>query len=170
MPALSSAHQMLATQSPKTYSPSSPDALLPMRKLYYRSRLEAELIRLRSSASSDGQATHPARLGRLSDSSFTSYNKFRSAALSKLGFSDCSSTPLPLTIQARTGAEAEEAAFSRFACLWLLRTLLGPVIESYLVLDRYLYIQSRTDGQTKLRPVFDQSTGSLRNMAILLTK
>lgn len=75
--------------------------------------------------------------------------------------------------------------------LYVLRCLLGPPVESLIAVDRYLFLQEaiynivngtdtdatptnqsssesdRANGGVKLVNLFDQSTGSLRNLALV---
>lgn len=87
----------------------------------------------------------------------------------------------------------EEKLLSRtLEVLYVLRCLLGPAIESLIAADRYLFLQEAVEGQVrtnrdgnitasdgildmhssgskeavKLVNLFDQSTGSLRNLAL----
>ncbi|CAO3612872.1 unnamed protein product [Cunninghamella blakesleeana] len=61
----------------------------------------------------------------------------------------------------------------RIAVLWTIRALLGPVIESLILVDRYLYLDENIpSSHTKkvwLQPLFD-SIISPRNMVIMATK
>lgn len=165
---------MLATQDPAHWPTQGPQAFLSLRKLFYRARLEAELQNLE--AGHQEQASRR-RVGRLSDAVFSSYGAFRAKALDKMGLgSAAAQTPAPVL---QPGSDVSENArekrlFFRFCCLWTLRSLLGPVIESYILLDRHLYLLKRHQqnyqlGETaSLLPVFDQASGSLRNMAFVV--
>lgn len=164
---------MLATQSPLSWPTKGAEAFLPLRKLFYRSRLDAELEGF--ALGYPEQVQQAKRVGRLSDSSFSSYDVFRAKALVKMGLPQLAHEPLlPFVTSAPADkVDMEQRLFFRFCCLWTLRSLLGPVIESCILLDRHLYLNAhlQQEGSTQssqLIPVFDQTSGSLRNMAFIL--
>jgi hypothetical protein len=74
---------------------------------------------------------------------------------------------------------AEEKDLGRILeVFYVLRCLLGPVIESIVALDRYAFLQEIMEssspesahGKAELVNLFDQFTGSLRNLALVWTK
>ncbi|KAH8914343.1 hypothetical protein BT69DRAFT_1290362, partial [Atractiella rhizophila] len=99
-------------------------AELSMRKLVYRARLQVELD------ASQGPSPSENRVGRLADSCFLSYETFRSKALKKMHLNE--------NDVARLEAQGEWEGFEKtFMFFWKLRCLLGPVLESFIVLERY---------------------------------
>ncbi|KAH8927044.1 hypothetical protein BT69DRAFT_1278331, partial [Atractiella rhizophila] len=149
--------------------PSSWEAAkLSMRKLVYRARLQVELDASRGPSPSEN------RVGRLADSRFLSYETFRSKALKKMHLNE--------NDVARLEPQGEWEGFEKtFMFFWTLRCLLGPVLESYIVLERFtglaLLLQERlaADENTgkelrlELWNLFDQEAGgSARNLAIVV--
>ena len=59
----------------------------------------------------------------------------------------------------------------KLVCFLLLRALIAQVLESYIVIDRYLYIreQAQPSDQIQVRPIFAESV-SPRNLCIIATK
>lgn len=104
------------------------------------------------------------RIGRLSDSSYQSFNQYLRIATAKLGILPGSST-----VDTETPMTEEEKGLSRrLECLYVLRTFLGPVVESAIVLDRLLFLVDHLGpSDVRLVNLFDQSTGSLRNLALV---
>ncbi|ORX52290.1 hypothetical protein DM01DRAFT_1288982 [Hesseltinella vesiculosa] len=112
-------------------------------------------------------------LGRLNAKrDFSSFPVYVKAALGRLG----------LAPDAISEAEAE-AYYSKYkqqyhtdqriALLWTIRALLGPVIESLVLVDRYQYLQETLPEtptkQVWLAPLFDPVV-SPRNMVVMATK
>lgn len=51
---------------------------------------------------------------------------------------------------------------------WILKSIIGSVVESLIVLDRWLYlVENLKKGRIEVRPLFDQAL-SLRNLAIVV--
>ncbi|KAH8913720.1 hypothetical protein BT69DRAFT_1358894 [Atractiella rhizophila] len=162
-------HLVLATQSPILWSSSTSSwesAKLSMRKLVYRARLQVELD------ASQGPSPSENRVGRLADSCFLSYETFRSKALKKMHLNE--------NDVARLEPQGEWEGFEKtFMFFWTLRCLLGPVLESHIVLERFtglaLLLQERLavdenagkELRLELWNLFDQvESGSARNLAI----
>lgn len=165
VPRITYNHLTLSTQTPDMWDATAA-LLLSHRKLFYRARLEADCGRQLDR-----------RIGRVRDWAYASYATYRAAALGKSGADrHTPSTPAAarLTVDGVSDddddeeeeAEAEARLLFRFSCLWTLRALLGPVVESYILLDRHLYLQQK-GAKSELVPVFDQASGSLRNMAFV---
>jgi hypothetical protein len=130
------------------------------------------------------------RLGKINSKAYENWEDFLRVAGEKMGVhlsATARSTPLPMTesvnlslIEERQSRETEEARWkemeSRLEVLHVLRCLLGPLVESMILLDRLVWIreelqvQSDTDGiEAELVNLFNQATGSGRNVAIVVT-
>ncbi|SCZ90057.1 BZ3500_MvSof-1268-A1-R1_Chr1-3g01749 [Microbotryum saponariae] len=168
-------HLRISPQSPGLWylTPTSQQELKEsIVKLGYRARLEAELAA--QGLGSEGQR----RVGRVSKSQ--DFDDYRLKALSKYG-----ETEVP---RLRFGSDemGEEKAWIealyQLQVFWTLRCHLGPVLETLLVLDRFAFLverlgeveQEQEQGSSRrslvleLRNLFDQSSGSVRNMALVL--
>jgi len=166
------AHLRLTPQSPPTWhlSPSSTTAFLSATsKLAYRSRLEAEL-----EFNGFGTQVGERKVGRIGDC--RDWSEYRVKAMSRM--------------EAREGkSEVKECEFEDWGeglwllrVWWTLRSWLGPAMESLVVLDRYLLLleglygvdlKEKEEEEAKRQRVemvnlFDQSTGSLRNIALVV--
>ncbi|SCZ90819.1 BZ3500_MvSof-1268-A1-R1_Chr1-3g02282 [Microbotryum saponariae] len=170
-------HLRISPQSPGLWclTPTSQQELKEsIVKLGYRARLEAELAA--QGLGSEGQR----RVGRVSKSQ--DFDDYRLKALRKYG-----ETEVP---RLRFGSDemGEEKAWIealyQLQVFWTLRCHLGPVLETLLVLDRFAFLverlgeveqeqeqeqaSSRRSLVLELRNLFDQSSGSVRNMALVL--
>lgn len=101
------------------------------------------------------------RLGKLNDALYTNWGGFLKVARERLGV-DFTGIPAPsLEVQ------------NRLSTLHTLRCLLGPLIETFIVEDRMKFLKEglRNSQLQDVRVVnlFDQSTGSGRNMALVVT-
>lgn len=134
------------------------------------------------------------RIGRLRDSAYTSFEVFRSKALERLlpNFPTSTEVPrLPLgmpscfgfvpgTSTILTEQVVEDMVWSflefQMSFFWTIRAQMGPVIESLIVLDRFCFLVEELDDEgrrdlslsVELRNLFNQSTGSLRNLALVV--
>lgn len=104
-------------RTPKAFE----DAKMAIRKVAWRALLEGVL------AQKETQAQEGRRLGRLNDSAYKSWATFLSAAEKKLGV-ELEGTALDAVLE------------SRVEVFQLLRCLLGPVLESFLLLDRKAWL------------------------------
>lgn len=119
--AFSANHLQLAAQVPSQWglSPAArKDAELAIRKVSWRAILDRAL----------DPSVCERRLGRVNDSAYRDWETFTSVAQEKLGVDT-------LTIPRDTRLE------SQLGVLHFLRCILGPVIESFLLLDRKLWVQ-----------------------------
>ncbi|SCV68249.1 BQ2448_370 [Microbotryum intermedium] len=170
------AHLRISPQSPGLWYltlTNSQELKESIVKLGYRARLEAELAA--QGLGSEGQR----RVGRVSKSQ--DYDDYRLKALSKYGV-----TEVP---RLRFGSDEvdEEREWTetlyKLQVFWTLRCHLGPVLETLLVLDRFAFLVERlreVEGEEgegsklkrsvvlELRNLFDQRSGSVRNMALVL--
>ncbi|KAF8606818.1 hypothetical protein BDV93DRAFT_604148 [Ceratobasidium sp. AG-I] len=138
---LSQNHLQLAAQCPAQWTRSEVElerANLARRKVVWRALL-ARLLHTTTAAKSP-----PTRLGRLPDRAYTSWDTFLTTASTKMGVPiPASSTPIPIltpsTPISTPGDENETLAF-QLSVLHILRALVGPVVESLIVVDRAVYL------------------------------
>jgi hypothetical protein len=130
------------------------------------------------------------RVGRLAGSAYQDFPTFLGIATRKMGFDEQGNFSSNSTIKSEEKEQdghsssisladmdkEEEELGQVLEVLYVLRCLLGPVVESIIALDRYFYLREITgvttdeDAQVDLVNLFDQSTGSLRNMALVWVK
>ncbi|GAA5917796.1 hypothetical protein JCM6882_004548 [Rhodosporidiobolus microsporus] len=186
-PRITLSHLRLTPQSPPTWhlSPSSTSSFLASTlKIAFRARLEAEL------AAAGVGAEDERRVGRVAECG--SWGEYRRKGLSKYDYgredlSEGEKVP-ELRFGAREGQEEEEwqRALWQLRVFWTLRSWLGPVMETLCVVDRFAFLceglrheweaeeggQEEEKKQKKRRVevvnVFDQATGSLRNLALVV--
>ncbi len=107
------------------------------------------------------------RLGRLRDSAYKDWVTFLDIAGKKMGVDFSSATQ-----DVNTGRDLELKRF--LEVVHVLRCILGPVVETAFVLDRMAWIdenlekKGHTHLQTAALNLFDQATGSGRNIAIVI--
>ncbi|KAI8973050.1 methyltransferase domain-containing protein [Pilobolus umbonatus] len=114
----------------------------------------------------------PPILGRIKQNK--SFPLFVKAALKKMKLPDDTITSEEAEIHY---SQCKEKSVDRqFLALWTLRALLSPVIESIILMDRYLYLKSSiqsthpSDNQgCWMFPLFDQSA-SPRNVVLIASK
>lgn len=167
-------HLRLTPQSPPTWhlSPASTAAWRASTlKLAYRARFEAELI----AASPDIGPPETHRIGRVSECK--SWETYRERAVRKLDDGELSEAVPELAVQG--GEEGWETALFLLRVFWTLRSWLGPPLESLCVLDRFAYLceglEEHLEGpgraearRVELVNLFEQATGSLRNLALVV--
>ena len=192
----------LATQIPAhwlTTPSTSASAHLAIRKVVWRALLQRFIILLPAITSSEpiahasepngdgtGQNTLNARLGRLPDAAYTHWSSFIPAAAARLhrsittapGVLDESEhhsqgTKRPIFPCAM--AEPSRAEQGPLEVLHVLRCLLGPLVESLIVLDRLTWLREMLEDDKSdslfdadIVNLFDQATGSGRNIAIVV--
>lgn len=105
------------------------------------------------------------RLGRLSDTAYKDWETFIDVAGKKMG------------VDFGCVADREERDLGMERSLEVfhtLRCLVGPVVESTIILDRLQWVaetlraEGREELQVSMVNLFDQSTGSGRNVAIVM--
>ncbi|KZT20016.1 hypothetical protein NEOLEDRAFT_1151649 [Neolentinus lepideus HHB14362 ss-1] len=173
-------------------------AELAMRKVVYRALLgrwvgllegkESDSVRRRPAADSesrDGKGTDPqgsrlkqpldlppnatsslpearlrVRLGKLNDTAYSDWATFLRMASEKTG----------IVFPEEAFHDPEAVLRRRLEILYMMRCLLGPVVESVILLDRLLWMEEQLDGGADVRLVnlFDQAMGSGRNVAIVI--
>lgn len=176
-------HLQLAAQCPAQWTRSQSEmerASLARRKIVWRALL-ARLLHAKSGEKDIPETTDepPTRLGRLPDRAYTSWDLFVQIACSKMGVTPALGTappePSATNGQPKPGPGTEILAF-QLEILHILRALIGPVIESLIIVDRVLYLAEQlvfSGGpptfQVRAMNVFDQlSSGSARNIALVV--
>jgi len=172
---LSTQHLHLATQAPLTWSSDVSDSLpsataLSIRKVTYRALLSRRLDpSARVETGSPGlREVHWAqkRVGRLASSAYQDFNCYLALAAKRLQVGEA-------MLDTKTHLQPDEFDLqSKLEVLYVLRCFMGSVIESYIALDRLLYLQehlqeSNSKESVYLYNLFDQGTGSLRNLALV---
>jgi hypothetical protein len=150
---LSYNHRSLAAQSPFQWAlnhSTKAAAELAICKVVYRA-LFGKLAILSSSLD------HHMKVGRLRDSAYSSFEGFISEASKKTGVQ----APLPLD------KEGLAELTSCLEVLHVLRSRIGPVVESLIIVDRYLYLaESAQNSDVYAFNLFEQDLGSSRNYAL----
>lgn len=155
---LSYNHRSLASQSPLQWTNNSSTktiADLAIRKVVYRALLGKLIL-----SQCDPEVSKTARsikIGRLPDSAYTTFGKFVSEATRKLDtnliYESCD--------------EVDSSLKSQLEVLHALRSRIGPVIESLILIDRYLYLVENLPGRTiQMNNLFEQNLGSGRNVVL----
>jgi hypothetical protein len=145
-----------ATQVPSEWSSHWPRASLAVRKVAWRGVLASLLPPPQDSTAA------PPRLRRLNDAIYADWPTFLSCAAQRMR------VPPPLPLLADEDRVARER---RLEVLHVLRCLLGPVVETWLVLDRARWVQEEladANADVEVVNLFDQSVGSGRNVAIVV--
>jgi len=68
------------------------------------------------------------------------------------------------------GKPVPEGLAFQIEVLYVLRCLMGPVVESLIILDRFLYLVEECGDAASVKAInlFDQNTGSGRNVALVV--
>ncbi|KAG6909258.1 hypothetical protein DXG01_001320 [Tephrocybe rancida] len=181
-------------------------AELAVRKVVWRALLGRLFLASPLKVTQTGSTPAMRRLGRLNDAAYESWGAFLKAAelrigidLSSVAFPPLSSpssaaNPNPHPSSTREGPAPPESEHTqdhedpttsphptlapRLASLHLLRCLLGPVLESAIILDRVAWLRAEISSLAEDRALwgygvdyvnlFDQATGSARNVAIVV--
>lgn len=123
-----------------------------------------------------GQTPQNRRLGKLPDTAYEDWKTFLGSATSKMGVQFRHfAAQLPVYMYNENKRKQLESALS---VLHVLRCIIGPLIETLILLDRYEWIreelsdggesQESTTMDVDLINLFDQATGSGRNVAIVI--
>ncbi|KAH7913428.1 methyltransferase domain-containing protein [Hygrophoropsis aurantiaca] len=122
-----------------------------------------------------GETSENKRLGKLNDAAYRDWNTFLVRAAEKMDFHlESISHQLPDYLKDERRRKQLESGLS---VLHVLRCLLGPLIESLILIDRYDWVREELQQplshnqsmDVKLVNLFDQATGSGRNVAIVIT-
>ncbi|KAG6900390.1 hypothetical protein C0993_011378 [Termitomyces sp. T159_Od127] len=169
VPLPASAFQM-AAQIPDTWllTPARLASVsLAIRKVVWRALLGRIYADGTSPDKDTGSTPAMRRLGRLPDSAYDSWPKFLQIASQRIGVDLAGPNP-PLE-PPNTDLQR------RLESLHVLRCLLGPVVESYIILDRIEWLKEQVQKSELLNGyvveavnLFDQATGSGRNVALVL--
>ncbi|KAI0689247.1 methyltransferase domain-containing protein, partial [Cytidiella melzeri] len=153
-------HLQMAAQAPSQWC-RSPEALastkLSFKKTVWRALL-ATIVQERGAAQ-DHEVVGK-RLGRINASAYSSWQNFLEVAGQKFGLD-------------LTGAKRDTELAGRVEVFQFLRCILGPVVESCILLDRKLWLKHKLEGtefDVRLVNLFAQSSGSARNTAIVVEK
>jgi hypothetical protein len=136
-------------------------------KLHPSSEPPSKLIDART-----GKTSLNLHLGRLPDRVYRSWTAFAGEAQARTRV-EIETQSLPVELGALTDADA--TSVRRIEIVQTLRCLLGPVVESLIVLDRLKWVEENLDsdtsavGKVRLVRLFDQAVGSARNLAITIT-
>ncbi|KAG1879228.1 methyltransferase domain-containing protein [Suillus subluteus] len=189
---LSLASRHLAAQIPSQWlrnETSTRETSLAIRKVVFRALLQPvlEVIGAREASANHaatssyhvedlrgaGQTPENRRLGKLPDAAYKDWETFLDRAISKTGVRlDQIATQLPVYIHNKHRRRQLESALS---VLHVLRCIMGPLIESLILLDRHEWIREELGQNSKAQAMdvglvnlFDQATGSGRNVAIVI--
>lgn len=192
IPKLTTAALHLAAQVPSQWLKDE-DAIrgaeLALRKVVYRALLQPvlQVAAAQSNATADpgtlperavqpglGETLGNRRLGKLNDKVYQDWPTFLECATDKLGIDLAAvSTSLPdwFTHEAAR-LKTESALF----VLQTLRCILGPLIETLILLDRHDWIKDQLaemndrgqEVEVDIVNLFDQATGSGRNIALVI--
>ncbi|KAJ7695717.1 hypothetical protein B0H17DRAFT_1198493 [Mycena rosella] len=169
----SSAYHM-AAQIPAQWfrtAESRADATLALRKVVWRAiigaRFTAKTLEAEEEpAKRDGTGDRPVmrRLGRLNNTAYADWATFARVAGGRIGVD--------------FGAElnaGERGLISELEVLHVLRCIIGPLVESLIIIDRTQWVQEQLNGgrgtggmQVEMVNLFDQATGSGRNIALVV--
>ena len=192
IPKLTTSALHLAAQVPSQWlrdEDAIQGAELALRKVVYRALLQPvlQVADARSNMTADpptlperpvlpglGETLGNRRLGKLNDKAYQDWPTFLERATDKLGIDLAAiSTSLPdWFTDGATRLKMESALF----VLQTLRCLLGPLIETLILLDRrdwikYELAEMNDCGQVvevEMVNLFDQATGSGRNVALVI--
>ncbi|KAJ6511986.1 methyltransferase domain-containing protein [Mycena vitilis] len=175
----SSAYHM-AAQIPDEWfrTPESrANATLALRKVVWRAIIGARFAAANALQTTDNDAEEPARvdgtgdrpvmrrLGRLNNTVYADWKTFACAAGTRIGVNFGPDNDL----------DAEERRLiSELEVLHVLRCIIGPLVESLIIMDRERWVQEQLDEggddgmRVELVNLFDQATGSGRNIALVV--
>jgi len=165
---LSYNHRSLAAQSPLQWALSDSTkavAELAIRKVVYRAlfgKLAAASPSTKiATVSADNSHERPGKIGRLRDSAYISLPMFISQANNKIG----ADVPVPIDEE----RDDLDEMTSRLEILHVLRSRIGPVVESLILIDRWLFLAEHLpDAGVRAINLFDQELGSARNVALVV--
>ncbi|GJJ15632.1 hypothetical protein Clacol_009910 [Clathrus columnatus] len=155
---LSYNHRSLASQSPLQWAnncSSKKIADLAIRKVVYRALL-GKLIFSQTDPKSR-ESVRSIKIGRLPDSTYATFGNFLSEVERKLERSIIRDFENDVDIPLKSQLEVVHT----------LRSRIGPVIESLILMDRYLYLVENLPGRTiRMNNLFEQNLGSGRNVVL----
>ncbi|KAJ7043831.1 methyltransferase domain-containing protein [Mycena alexandri] len=148
---------------------SRADATLALRKVVWRAIIGARFAKTADDelAKIDGTGDRPVmrRLGRLNNTIYDDWRTFASVAGKKIGVDFGPDNEL----------DAEETRLiGELEVLHVLRCIIGPLVESLIIMDREKWVQEQLGGwgtndmTVEMVNLFDQATGSGRNIALVV--
>jgi len=145
--------RMLACQAPWRWASRPMQSLQSFRSNHYRALFQAHVL--------PKLGLLDVELGHMPTSSLTCFASYVTAACAKIGVN------IPADLDWSQIEETHD--IKRTAVIWTLRALLGPVVESILLLDRYYWVKEALGEQCQLIPLFDP-VQSPRNFVLLAMK
>lgn len=139
--------------------------LTPGRQLPWSRLPSAKVENLNLNEEGTGATPEMRRLGRLKNTAYTDWKTFVDVAEKKMGADFGTEVDI---------VERDLRMERLLECFHTLRCLIGTVVESVIILDRLVWVDEflQSEGRLDLRPsvvnLFDQSTGSGRNVAIVV--
>lgn len=165
---LESLHLHLAAQVTHNWLSDWPAFELGLRKIVFRALLERLF-------SEHGGKMYQAGLqvGRFNDAAYESWDTYLARVSERLDgvtYDDLKRREGNANAKARMEGDDNARLRRRLELLHVLRCMLGPVVESLLLVDRWMYLREEVDVQVdvKMVNIFDQSTGSARNVALVV--
>jgi hypothetical protein len=162
-------HHMLAAQIPRQWqsTPSTTtSADLALRKISFRALMSCLMHRC-----SINESKVP-RIYKIADRHCSSVENYVEAASARISSEDEREQTALLLLSKRSSFQEEERLLRRLRLLHTLRSILGTLIESLILADRFLFIEESTaedsNSSTRLVNLFDQMKGSGRNVALVL--
>lgn len=163
---IESLHLHLAAQVTHNWLSDWPAFSLGLRKMVFRALLE------RLFAEHGGKMYQAGmQVGRFNDAAYADWETYLSRVAERLE----GVTLEELKERDRQVDEKVEGGENvkfrrRLEVLHVLRCFLGPVVESLILMDRWMYLREEVDQtvQVKMVNLFDQSTGSARNVALVV--
>lgn len=149
-------HLQLAAQTPSTWPQNWDTARFGLRKVAMRALLGKSLTEQGHAA-----VLETKQVGKLNDKVFATWAQYYNKASEKLG--------LNLEWSREDAVKIHAPLVRRLEFFHVLRCMLGPVIESLIVMDRWTSLKEGLEDECTVRMVnvFDQSTGSVRNVALV---
>ncbi|KAF8713152.1 Methyltransferase domain, partial [Rhizoctonia solani] len=171
-------HLQLAAQCPAQWSRSQSEAeraSLARRKIVWRAMLARSIHNSSREPSSESNIP-PNRLGRLPDRAYASWEIFVRTACEKMGLTAANSAGYAMDEGSPTFSSETDTLSFQLEVLHILRALVGPVIESLIIVDRTVFLAEKlgsvdesTSFTVRALNVFDQlSSGSARNIALVV--
>ncbi|KAJ6584659.1 methyltransferase domain-containing protein [Mycena capillaripes] len=151
---------------------SRADATLALRKVVWRAIIGARFAKTVQTTDDglikeDGTGDRPVmrRLGRLNNAVYADWSTFANVAGKRIGVDFGPDNEL----------DAEERRLvNELEVLHVLRCIIGPLVESLIIMDREQWVQEHLDEReaddmhVELVNLFDQATGSGRNIAVVV--
>lgn len=160
---ITSLHFHLAAQITHNWLTDWSAFALGVRKVVFRATLE----RLFSKEHHGKMYEAGLMVGKFNDSTYDSWEIYRRRCAERLPFTEEELIQRELDM-----GEVTAKLQRRLEFLHVLRCMLGPVIEGMILMDRYMFLKEQLgndDGiQIQMLNIFDQSTGSARNIAFVV--